>query len=70
VALNLKRASEEKTGLVRWLRPEFQNLAARSSLSNNELYTHIPRGLRANFPIIFTLHCNTTPFSLEAVPLN
>ena len=32
VALNLKRAIEEKTGPVRWLRPEFQNPAAHGSL--------------------------------------
>ncbi len=51
VALNLKRANEEKTGLVRWLRPEFQNPAARQSLQNNELTDHIPRGLQADFSL-------------------
>lgn len=31
VALNARRAAEEKTGLVRWLRPEFQNPALISA---------------------------------------
>ena len=30
VALNAERAAEEKRGLVRWLRPEFQNPAGRA----------------------------------------
>ncbi|MBL8487445.1 MAG: class I SAM-dependent DNA methyltransferase, partial [Rhodocyclaceae bacterium] len=32
VALNAERAAEEAAGLVRWLRPEFQNPAARAEL--------------------------------------
>jgi hypothetical protein len=48
VALNAKRAAEEKQGQVRWLRPEFQNPAARELLQNKELLTHIPRGLQAD----------------------
>ncbi len=40
VTLNAQRATEEKTGKVRWLRPEFQNPALRASsgsLSKQEL---------------------------------
>ncbi len=33
VALNAERAAEEKRGLVRWLRPEYQNLAGASQSS-------------------------------------
>ncbi len=36
VALNAQRAQEEKTGLIRWLRPEFQNPAAAKALQNRE----------------------------------
>ncbi|MCM2340803.1 MAG: hypothetical protein NDI87_06560, partial [Rhodoferax sp.] len=31
VALNARRAAEEKAGLVRWLRPEFQNPSVKAS---------------------------------------
>ncbi len=31
VALNAERAAEEKRGLIRWLRPEFQNKAGRAN---------------------------------------
>ncbi len=31
VALNAKRAAEEKQGQVRWLRPEFQNPAVKAT---------------------------------------
>jgi hypothetical protein len=51
VALNARRAAEEKTGLVRWLRPEFQNPTAAKSLSNSEQYHHISRGLKANIAL-------------------
>jgi hypothetical protein len=33
VALNARRAAEEKTGLVRWLRPEFQNPGIKTSVN-------------------------------------
>ncbi|TAG33240.1 MAG: hypothetical protein EAZ34_08120 [Polaromonas sp.] len=36
VALNAQRAQEEKTGLIRWLRPEFQNPAVAKALQNSE----------------------------------
>ena len=51
VALNAQRAAEEKTGKVRWLRPEFQNPAFKSaanSLSNQELPAHISISLQAD----------------------
>ena len=53
VARNAKRAQEEKTGTVRWLRPEFQNptahKAAQSALQNQELLTHVFIGLQTDF---------------------
>lgn len=51
VALNAQRAAEEKTGKVRWLRPEFQNPALRGSphsLLNQELVAPVSIGLQAN----------------------
>ncbi len=54
VALNARRAAEEKAGTVRWLRPEFQNPVITptiESLSNNEPHTHIPRGLQADLAL-------------------
>ena len=51
VALNQQRAAEEAQGVVRWLRPEFQNppKPVTESLSKTELLTHTPRGLQADF---------------------
>lgn len=37
VALNAERAAEEARGLVRWLRPEFQNLAAQAAPLQTEM---------------------------------
>ncbi|MFM2274482.1 MAG: hypothetical protein RL211_354 [Pseudomonadota bacterium] len=59
VALNAKRAAEEKQGQVRWLRPEFQNPAVKDTsnkapseaLQNQELLTHSTRGLQANLAL-------------------
>ena len=51
VALNARRTAEEKTGLVRWLRPEFQNPVVVDSLSNKELPAYIPRGLQADLAL-------------------
>ena len=51
IAPNAQRAAEEKTGKVRWLRPEFQNPALRvsaSSLLNQELLAHVYIGLQAD----------------------
>jgi hypothetical protein len=58
VALNAQRAAEEKSGLIRWLRPEFQNPAFfqsaqmhSDSLSKDERSTHMPKGLQANLAL-------------------
>ena len=51
VTLNAQRAAEEKTGKVRWLRPEFHNPALRacaSSLLNQELLAPVSIGLKAD----------------------
>ena len=51
VSLNAQRAAEEKTGKVRWLRPEFQNPALRASsgaLSNQELLAPVSIGIQAD----------------------
>ena len=51
VSLNAQRVAEEKTGKVRWLRPEFQNPAFRAnsnSLLNKELLAHVSIGLQAD----------------------
>ncbi len=50
VALNAQRAAEERSGTVRWLRPEFQNPAA-PSLQNQELPTQEARGLQADLAL-------------------
>ncbi len=56
VALNARRAAEEKAGTVRWLRPEFQNPAAASAsapnsqtLSNKELVALENKAQEAHF---------------------
>ena len=55
LALNAKRAAEEKTGEIRWLRPDFQNPAASQSaggsLLNKELLMHAAQGLQANLAL-------------------
>ena len=54
VALNAQRAAEEKTGHIRWLRPEFQNppaAAPNQSLLNQELLTHVSIGLQADLAL-------------------
>jgi hypothetical protein len=51
VGLNAQRALGEKTGKVRWLRPEFQNPAFKTSqqaLSNQELLAPISIALQAD----------------------
>ena len=51
VTLNAQRAAEEKTGKVRWLRPEFQNPAFKAnsnSLLNQELLAPESIGLQAD----------------------
>ena len=58
VALNAQRAGEEKTGLIRWLRPAFQHPAAAApgqtaqSLSNQELLAPVVSGLQADLALI------------------
>ena len=51
VALNAQRAAEEKTGQIRWLRPEFQNPAARKSLLNQELLAPVVTGQQADLAL-------------------
>jgi hypothetical protein len=51
VALNAQRAAEEKTGTVRWLRPEFQNPVARNLLANKEQPVLAPIGLQADLTL-------------------
>ena len=51
VSLNAQRVLEEKTGKVRWLRPEFQNPASKAnsnSLLNPELLSRVSIGLQAD----------------------
>ena len=50
VALNAQRTAEEQTGHIRWLRPEFQNPAAKS-LQNQELLTPTSIGLQADLAL-------------------
>ena len=47
VTLNARRAAEEQTGHIRWLRPEFQNPAASKTLQNQELLAPAQQGLQA-----------------------
>ncbi len=54
VALNAQRAAEEKTGHIRWLRPEFQNpqpAASNQSLLNQELLAQVLPGLQADLAL-------------------
>ena len=48
VSLNARRATEEKTGRIRWLRPAFQNPAFAAPLLNQELLMPAGIGLQAN----------------------
>ncbi|MDO8375435.1 MAG: class I SAM-dependent DNA methyltransferase [Polaromonas sp.] len=51
VALNARRAAEEKAGRIRWLRPGFQNPAASQALSNQELPAPVLKGLQAEMTL-------------------
>jgi hypothetical protein len=51
VALNAQRAAEEKTGLIRWLRPDFQNPALANLLLNQELLAPVVTGLKADLAL-------------------
>ena len=44
VVLNAERAAEESRGVVRWLRPEFQNRADRSAPQQSEMETGMDTG--------------------------
>lgn len=48
VALNAQRAVEEANGMIRWLRPEFQN--PEKSLSKQELPAQVQQALDVDFP--------------------
>jgi hypothetical protein len=68
VALNAKRAAEEATGTVRWLRPAFQDPALRAanaaseadSLSNQELLAQTPRAPQADLAMDMPLPAAST----------
>lgn len=47
VALNAERAAEEARGLVRWLRPEFQNPSATIAPDQAEMETDEPEAIAA-----------------------
>ncbi|MBT9477059.1 DNA methyltransferase [Polaromonas sp.] len=55
VALNTRRAAEEKAGHIRWLRPAFQDpavaRAAANTLSNQELLVPTLNGLQADLTL-------------------
>ncbi|MDD2846718.1 MAG: hypothetical protein PHT57_17405, partial [Rhodoferax sp.] len=53
VALNARRTAEEKTGLVRWLRPEFQNpgIPAVGEVSSNQSLATTPSGQQADLAL-------------------
>ena len=54
-ALNAQRALEEKTGKIRWLRPEFQNPAFKASQqlrSNQALPEQVPIRLQADLILV------------------
>ncbi len=54
VALNAERAAEEARGLVRWLRPEFQNPTGRQAASQGTLIEEVaepgPKASKAKAP--------------------
>lgn len=52
VALNHERAAEEKRGLVRWLRPEYQNPAANAAPVEEQAEIELPEaGKSARAPV-------------------
>ena len=71
VALNAQRAAEEKSGHIRWLRPEFQNPQAvvlDQSLLNQELLTHVLPGLQADLALNVPPPAAKTASNLPAWP--
>ena len=69
-----QRAAEEKTGRIRWLRPEFQNPqhpaqpAAGQSLSSQELFTQVNNGLQADLALNVPLPAVPGKSSIPAWP--
>lgn len=51
VALNASRTAQEKSGQVRWLRPDFQNPVVNKSLQNQELPAPVRQGLQAEMAL-------------------
>lgn len=51
VALNARRAAEEKTGHIRWLRPAFQNPKAINTPQDQELPAPVRQGLQAEMAL-------------------
>ncbi len=51
VALNASRTAQEKSGQVRWLRPDFQNPVVNKSLQNQELLAPVRQGLQAEMAL-------------------
>ena len=71
VALNTQRATEEKAGHIRWLRPEFQNPQAAGtgmSLSNQELPAEASPGLQADLALNVPPPVGPTAASLPTWP--
>ncbi len=74
VALNTQRALEEKTGRIRWLRPEFQNppnpvsAAPDQSLLNQELLAQVLPGLQADLALNVPPPALKTAASVPAWP--
>lgn len=55
VALNHERAAEEKRGLVRWLRPEYQNPAASAAPVEEQAEIELPEAGKSARAPVFTL---------------
>ncbi len=53
--LNHERASEEKRGLVRWLRPEYQNPAASAAPVEEQAEIELPEAGKSARAPVFTL---------------
>jgi hypothetical protein len=58
VALNARRATEEKIGMVRWLRPEFQNpsVLVTSDVPSNQALATRPTGQQADLALDAPAH--------------
>ena len=68
VALNAERAAEEKRGLVRWLRPEFQNPTGARAATQRELaVTDEPEEAAAPLPAAATAWPKKLPEQIAAI---